>query len=662
MTPRRISILIALSVCLLPHYLKGATFQTHNADAKPWAAILGSVGITEDGQRDPEIIVAGQDAPKEVVALAQKKILILEGAGPAAAELGLVVKPETLSVRQIVDVHAPAMQIIWEQAVQTLQVELPAGFQVFAKEKWKGAPLLAGKRTAQGAVLWLATTPGLTGIEKFPYLLQALTDLGWTPAAQTADLWAFFDSSYRIRADPDYLARRWRQAGIGVLHVAAWHNMEPDSTQDDYLKRVIEACHRHAISVYAWLELPHVSEKFWADHPDWREKTAFGQDAQLDWRKLMNLQNPDCRREIAAQISTLLGRFDWDGVNLAELYFESLEGASNPARFTPMNDDVRAGFKQTAGFDPKLLFIPGSPYTAAEHPDALRKFLDYRADLAFRMQHEWLGVLDRVRSAKPYLDVVLTHIDDRFDTGIRDELGADVARSLPLIQTRKSTLLVEDPAPLWALGPERYARLADKYKPLTSNRSDLAVDINVVERYQDVYPTKKQTGVELLELVHQAAVSFGRVALYFENSLEKQDLALLPAAATSAHVKSRGPDELDTDAQEPTRIVWQGPVEVDGKTWPIRDNQFVLVPGGKHRLSTAVGKPAVTLKDFNGEIHSAVSSRDRVDVAYSSRTRAMAVVAATPSRIEVDGLPYNQPAVGNSVMLPSGQHVVTFVQ
>ena len=47
-----------------------------------------------------------------------------------------------------------------------------------------------------------------------------------------------------------------------------------------------------------------------------------------------------------------MGRFDWDGVNLAELYFESLEGTANPSRFTPMNDDVRARFRAAGGFDP----------------------------------------------------------------------------------------------------------------------------------------------------------------------------------------------------------------------------------------------------------------------------------------------------------------------
>ena len=51
--------------------------------------------------------------------------------------------------------------------------------------------------------------------------------------------------------------------------------------------------------MYAWLELPHVSEKFWADHPEWREKTAVLQDAQLDWRKLMNLTNRDCFRAVS---------------------------------------------------------------------------------------------------------------------------------------------------------------------------------------------------------------------------------------------------------------------------------------------------------------------------------------------------------------------------
>ena len=136
----------------------------------------------------------------------------------------------------------------------------------------------------------MAASPGERGYERFPYLLNALMrSWDWSRRSARLALWAFFDSSYRLRVDLDYFAARWRKSGIAALHVAAWHFYEPDPERDRYLAKLIDACHREGILVYAWLELPHVSEKFWEDHPEWREKTGLLQDAQLDWRKLMNL-------------------------------------------------------------------------------------------------------------------------------------------------------------------------------------------------------------------------------------------------------------------------------------------------------------------------------------------------------------------------------------
>jgi hypothetical protein len=361
----------------------------------------------------------------------------------------------------------------------------------------------------------------------------------------------------------------------------------------------------------------------------------------------------------------LINRFDWDGVNMAELYFESLEGASNAARFTPMNDDVRTDFKRVAGFDPKLLFDPTSPHAAKTNPDGLRRFLDYRADLASRMQTDWLGTIERIKVGKPHLDIALTHIDDRFEPGIRDALGADIARSLPVVKAAKSTLLVEDPATLWALGPDRYRKLAEKYAELTPDRDHIAVDINVVERYQDVYPTKKQTGLELAELVHEAAFSFSRVALYFESSLENVDLPLLPSAAAAALVKQTSVDELEVIAKSATRIPWRGAIDVDGRLWPIQDTTTVMAPAGKHILSPGVEKSPVTLLDFNADVQSASVGKDRVELSYSSASRAIAVLGSAVSSVEVDGVPLPNLApldVKSSVMLPAGQHLVSFIK
>ncbi len=182
--------------------------------------------------------------------------------------------------------------------------------------------------------------------------------------------------------DLDYFAAKWRAAGISTLHVAAWHYWERSPEGDEYLRHLIEACHRNGILVYAWFELPHVSDKFWDQHPEWREKTALGQDAQLDWRKLMNLSHPQTFDAVAEGVRDLVNRFDWDGMNLAELYFESLEGYDNPARMTPMNDDVRAEFQKQAGFDPKELFDRASPRYLSKNTAGLKQFLDYRAELA----------------------------------------------------------------------------------------------------------------------------------------------------------------------------------------------------------------------------------------------------------------------------------------
>lgn len=447
--------------------------------------------------------------------------------------------------------------------------------------------------------------------------------------------------------------------------MAAWQHHEADAQRDDYLRRLIAACHRNAILVYAWLELPHVSEAFWRDHPEWREKTAVGQDAHLDWRKLMNLQNADCQRAVAAGVHALLGRFDWDGVNLAELYFESLEGASNPARFTPLNADVRRRFEAEAGFDPLTLFDPASPRHLSRDPQSLTRFLNFRATLAEEMQRHWLGEIAVVQQAKPHLDVVLTHVDDRYDPRTRDLIGADAARVLPLLDERPFTFLVEDPATLWHLGPERYPQLAERYKPITPRPERLAIDINVVERYQDVYPTKQQTGVELFQLIHLASRAFPRVALYFENSLLPVDQPLLAAAAAVVDRVEQVGDRRVVQAPHGVQVPWRGPALVNGRPWPASDGEWLLLPPGAHAIETATTPVPVRLLDFNGDLQTAASLPRGVEFSYRSGARAVALLDQRPVRVEIDGEPSAIapiPAPGGHVLLlPRGQHLVTVI-
>ena len=417
---------------------------------------------------------------------------------------------------------------------------------------------------------------------------------------------------------------------------------------------LIEACHRQGILVYAWLELPHVSEKFWSEHPEWREKTAVLQDAQLDWRKLMNLTNRDCFRAVAAGVRDLVGRFDWDGVNLAELYFESLEGMGNASRFTPMNDDVRAEFRLLGGFDPIELFR-GKTAAAAQRA----AFLDYRAALALRIEREWLAEMEGLRRSKPYLDLVLTHVDDRFDTGMRDAIGADAARVLPLLDAHSFTFLIEDPATVWNLGPQRYQAIAERYRTLTPHRDRLAIDLNIVERYQDVYPTKQQTGTELFELIHYAAANFPRVALYFENSLQPPDLNLLSSAAAAVMRYETVGQKVGIESATEVGVPWHGPAMVDGLPWPAADGSTLWLPAGSHSIEPGAVPAAPALLRFSGGLKSArVLAAGRISFSYDSASRAIVILDSVPKAFQVDGVTCENP-VTPVLFLPRGQHVVT---
>ena len=632
-------------------------------DPGPWPKILSSVGIAAGAQRPSNLFFVGNrtggTTTQWLERIAQGAVVVIEGDSELAAALGFKAQQKHVVVRSIIDNRAVKLPIVWEQPVEIPVFELPKDAHVYAVERWDGAPVLAAVHRGQGAALWLATSPGIEGYERYPYLLQALADAGITPPFRSARLTAFFDSAYRSRVDLDYFAARWRQAGIAKLHVAAWHNFEPDAQGDEYLRKLIAACHRNGILVYAWLELPHVSERFWAEHPEWREKTALLQDAQLDWRKLMNLSNPAASDAVAKGVRELLDRFDWDGVNLAELYFESLEGAANPARFTPMDDDVRRDFEKTGGFDPLTLFQSPAPDAGR-----LRTFLDYRAELARRLQTKWIAEIEAARRTKPDLDLVLTHFYDRFDNRMRDLIGADAGKVLPLLKQHDFTFLIEDPATIWNLGPQRYPQIAERYRPLTDRFEKLAIDINIVERYQDVYPTKQQTGTELFQLIHLASQAFPQVALYFENSILLPDFPLLAAAASNVDRVERDGNRLTLASRDGVGVRWRGPALVNGRLWPVHDGDTLWLGPGSNRVEPAPKDASMAVLDFNGQLRSARALDNGAEISYESSSRAIAVLNARPGTIELDVVRKPREMIESGgrfiVLLPRGQHLVSF--
>ncbi|MBV9404479.1 MAG: hypothetical protein JO211_03980, partial [Acidobacteriaceae bacterium] len=128
--------LMFLWAVLVPACAVANTYSISGPDPGPWKKLLGAVGFTKSVETPTVEIVSGSSS-RDLAALAQDHIVVVEGLGAAAEKLGIAAKTDTVSVRQICDVHGPNMQIIWEEPVTIPNVSVNDGWTVFAKEKWK---------------------------------------------------------------------------------------------------------------------------------------------------------------------------------------------------------------------------------------------------------------------------------------------------------------------------------------------------------------------------------------------------------------------------------------------------------------------------------------------------------------------------------------------
>jgi hypothetical protein len=157
------------------------------------------------------------------------------------------------------------------------------------------------------------------------------------------------------------------------------------------------------------------------------------------------------------------------------------------------------------------------------------------------------------------------------------------------------------------------------------------------------------------------------VAVYFENSILAADLPLLPSAAAEVQhaerlsgekTDGRG-DKLIVESRAGVGAVWTGPALVDGRPWPVASDNVVWLAPGAHSIQSASVKPVLRLLDLNAELHSASAIAGGIEFAYRSSARALANFESLPAKIQIDGADAHPVTLGNVMMLPRGQHVVT---
>jgi hypothetical protein len=211
-----------------------------------------------------------------------------------------------------------------------------------------------------------------------------------------------------------------------------------------------------------------------------------------------------------------------------------------------------------------------------------------------------------------------------------------------LLERYEFTLVMEDPGSVWHLGPRRYAELAKTYSRLTPLAGKLGIDINIIDRDQIVYPTKKQTGTEFLQLFYYAGHHFQTVMAYSEQTILPQD-ARLVSFATAPEIRAQVVgSELRMHAPTPVNYCSgfeQADFYVDGGLWPCVENGEVLLPSGSHSVSIEnnAGTKRPRLIRLNGNLNAARYASDRViEFSYNALSHAISIFDRVPKSLQLD--------------------------
>jgi hypothetical protein len=545
---------------------------------------------------------------------------------------------------------------------------------VLAFEKKSQQPIAISGTFGKGHFISISTLfdPNTTkGYSRFPFLIEWMDRfLGLQRIAERKSVEMYFDPGMREdNLNIDSLAELWRERLIKRVYIAGWYY----DNNVDYTP-ILNACHRNGIQAYCWLETPEINKTFWDKHPEWREKTATGRDANIDWRKLMNLADTACRKQVCNELDSFLMKHDWDGVNLAELYFEPHpQGFDNPDNFTPMNTIVRKEFKQKNGFDPIELFNQKSANYWKTNKKSWRLFADYRKDLSYRLKSDFLAFLNTVKQRKTGFDVMLTGIDVSLQPAEADNIGESTEFTLALYKKFNITLQIEDPSNCWGSGPERYAELGTLYRKTVKDENRLVFDCNVVGSHEKGYggfPSEKPSGEEIRQIAYNMSVHNVRPAFYAEDGVSLIDFKNISTVlASKAMISYENTNEWSITSPY-TILVTTGSKNcsllLDGKPWLTGKNGKILIPKGKHILRCdTIHSPinAISLLAISGELETALFSKNKLEFSYSEDvTSCYAITDKKPKTIIIDGKETKcliSEGKEFVLKLPQGKHSVT---
>ncbi len=486
-------------------------------------------------------------------------------------------------------------ELYWDESAPLYEPKIP--FTTLVKSSNDVALLLRS-----GKILWsLPVLDGEKGVEKFPFLPEILgREFGLLPRAAANETELYVDPDLEKETRPEALAERWKQAGVRRVHVAGWKDDVAKKQRYNYAG-FVDAMHQAGIEVFAWLEWPHINFSFWKAHPECQEVTGTGKPAKIFWREHVALYLQNCFDKAFEETKNVLASASFDGVNVAELTFESPgQGPDDPSEYTPFHPELRARFKAISGVDPKELVNPASPHFWKTSPADFAAWNRYRVKLVTDLHQKLLAGLRTLPAGRKLMVTIFEDRSPLADSSpapsthpLGENTGSSTASITKLLSEGPFELQIEDPFTVWMMDPERYLTYPKLYPEVPTDQ--LVLDINVVDRAYAKSAgrvTSRSTGFEFYRSVAAVGRSGAQLALYASATVNPEDLqwARYALAAGALDLVELGHGSFDVTATRPVHLQLIRPamsMTLDGKTIALSGEREILIPIGKHHFTLA---------------------------------------------------------------------------
>jgi hypothetical protein len=587
--------------------------------------------------------------------------LITEGSSALADELGIQNESAKTAVRNVKDNFFPDVAIRWDPSPSVIRFAAPAEASYVYEDRTTGWPLVVSCPYGKGTFLYLQT-PSDTDTEiyargAYPHLISHVFRIfQFFPILRRASYDIYFNPAERSEVSIESLVKDWRRTGVDAVYVAAWQ-VFPDWTYD--YQRLIRLAHTNGMIVYAWFEFPHVNEKLWLDHPEWREKNAMGKDAVVDWRKPMALGDPACFSAVKAEVRRILNAYDFDGVVLNRVGWEIGAGYSDPKNFTPFHPTASGSFKNVHGFAPGKLFDPASRYFWEKNPKAVERFATFRSRLAVERLAEMLSHLEEInRTGRRGWEVIVTFDETRPHCGVSTE---DLVSLHQRFDFRLQLATTEE---------RQWRGFSAPYESVQLFIAPSRAGNAFYPRAPSSYPT----GTALYERFYRFFSEGKAFSLNSENAFLEIDKGILPLISQSqARIRIHG-ESLQVETPGTAQVVfgrkkWQT-INIDGKTAGSYFHNSLIIPAGVHRISPANDFGLMKsllhsdsrLTDNSGKLVETRILPLGLEISYHSPRRAAFVVSDKPLTVTIDDKPLNtrieKGLKGWSIIAPPGTHDV----